>query len=220
MQIKYYNKFTSSISEINNSPTLLIHSVSGCNLKCYNCLNYDSLIKNKHDNFYTINDITNYLKLNSFIYDYIVLSGGEFLINDLDLIIKDVTQIKQSSHIPIIIYTNGTFPLKLRYLLEKEIIDGVHTDMKLPFQYIDYIKDQELLFLTLGSKASQQTISDIILSFEYTVQFDKGLNQIRSVKYPFLDPSVFNDNKQWIEKLNLKYHQHTPYIINEFIKKG
>ena len=60
----------------------------------------------------------------------------------------------------------------------------------------------------------------MLLSLQYTVKFDKGLNQIRSVKYPFLDNDVFEDNKKYIEELNIKYKKNVPYKINEYIEKG
>lgn len=218
--IKYYDKFITSIGEINNSPTLLIHSLCGCNLKCCDCFNYEELVIKKHDNFYNINDIIYHLKLNAYLYDYIILSGGEFLINDLNDIIKDIKQIKKITSSPIIIYTNGTFPLKIKKLLKSNIIDGIHTDMKLPFQYLQYNTDKEIILKTLGINISQKIINNILLSLEYTIQFDKGLNQVRSVKYPFLDKSVFEDNKLYIQELNLKYKKNVPYKVNEFIKKG
>ena len=218
--IKYYNKFTTSISEVNNSPTLLIHSLCGCNLKCCDCFNYEELIIKKHDNFYSINDIINHLKLNAYLYDYIVLSGGEFLINDLDDIIKNIKQIKKIISSPIIIYTNGTFPIKIKKLLNLNIVDGIHTDMKLPFQYLQHNIDKEIILKTLGINILQEMINKVLLSLNYTIQFDKGLNEIRSIKYPFLDKSVFEDNRQYIQELNLKYKKNVPYKVNEFIKKG
>ena len=214
--IKYYNKLTSSISEINNSPTLLIHSLCGCNLKCYNCFNYEELVNKKHEEYYTIDDIVHYIKLNGYIYDYIVLSGGEFLKNKLTDIIHDIAEIKNICASPIIIYTNGTFPHSLRYFLEQNIINGFHTDLKLPFQYIDKNIDKGIIIKTLGTNVD---IDDVLLSIEYTIQFDKGLNQIRSIKYPFLDDSVYNDNHQYINKLNKKYNKNVPYCINDFINE-
>jgi len=217
--IKYYNKFITSISEINNSPTLLIHSLCGCNLKCYNCINYDELIIKKHNKTYDINEIVKLLKLNYFLYDYIVISGGEYLINNIVDISHDMQQIKNTANLPIIIYTNGTFPFKIKKILQDNIVDGVHVDMKLPFQYIQHDIDKDIILKTIGVSISEKIIQNILLSLQYTIQFDKGLNQIRTVKYPFLDKSVFEDNKNYIDQLNIKYKKNTPYVINEFIMK-
>ena len=218
--IKYYNKFITSVSEINNSPTLLIHSLCGCNLKCYNCINYDELIIKKHKNYHNINQVIELLKLNAFLYEYIVISGGEYLINDVEEILSDIKQIKYIIKSPLIIYTNGTFPLKIQKILQWNIVDGIHTDMKLPYQYLKHEIDKDIIFKTLGVNISRKIIKNMLLSLQYTVKFDKGLNQIRSVKYPFLDNDVFEDNKKYIEELNIKYKKNVPYKINEYIEKG
>jgi len=218
--IKYYNKFITSVSEINNSPTLLIHSLCGCNLKCYNCINYDELIIKKHKNYHNINQVIELLKLNAFLYEYIVISGGEYLINDVEEILSDIKQIKNIINSPLIIYTNGTFPLKIQKILQWNIVDGIHTDMKLPYQYLKHEIDKDIIFKTLGVNISRKIIKNMLLSLQYTVKFDKGLNQIRSVKYPFLDNDVFEDNKKYIEELNIKYKKNVPYKINEYIEKG
>jgi len=218
--IKYYNKFITSVSEINNSPTLLIHSLCGCNLKCYNCINYDELIIKKHKNYHNINQVIELLKLNAFLYEYIVISGGEYLINDVEEILSDIKQIKNIIKSPLILYTNGTFPLKIQKILQWNIVDGIHTDMKLPYQYLKHEIDKDIIFKTLGVNISRKIIKNMLLSLQYTVKFDKGLNQIRSVKYPFLDNDVFEDNKKYIEELNIKYKKNVPYKINEYIEKG
>jgi len=218
--IKYYDKFTTSISEINNSPTLIIHSLCGCNLKCYNCINYEELIIKKHKNYYNINQVIELLKLNAYLYEYIVISGGEYLINDIEEILFDIKQIKNIINSPLIIYTNGTFPLKIQKILQCNIVDGIHTDMKLPYQYLKHDIDKDIIFKTLGVNISRKIIKNMLLSLQYTVQFDKGLNQIRSVKYPFLDNNVFEDNKKYIEELNVKYKKNVPYKINKYIGKG
>lgn len=215
--IKYYNKLITSLSEINESPTLLIHSLRGCNLKCYNCINYDELIVKKHEDYYDINYITKYLKLNSYLFEYIVLSGGEFLLNDIDDIIKDIKLIKGVTNTPIILYTNGTFPLKLKTLLEDKTIDGVHVDMKLPYHYLESNTDKDIIKEILGINATEKTLQDILLSIEYAVKFDKGLNQIRTIKYPQICETVLEDCKTHIDTLNSKYKKNTPYRINEFI---
>lgn len=215
--IKYYNKFTTSLIEINNSSTLIIHSLCGCNLNCYNCINKRELITKSHKYYYTIKDIINFLKLNSYLYDYIVLSGGEFLINDMKDIVHDIQLIKDVTSSAVIIYTNGTFPLKIKTLLENNIVDGIHIDMKLPYHYLNQNIDKNIIKEILGVNISQEMIENMALSIEYVIKYDKGLNQIRTIKYPQIDESVFEDNKKYIDELNCKYKKNTLYIINEFI---
>ena len=213
--IKYYDKLSISLSEINYEPTLLLFSLEGCNLKCYNCLNYDILVKFKQTKYKTIDEICYYIKRNDFLFESIVLSGGEYLISPLDTIINDIQKIKTITDKKIIIYTNGSFPEKMIALYD--LVDGFHTDMKLPYHLLDINEDKELIQLILGTNINQTTLNKLIQSIELTVKLDKGNNQIRSVEYPFLDISAFEANKEYINKLNKKHGKNVPYYINNFI---
>ena len=96
------------------------------------------------------------------------------------------------------------------------VVDGFHTDLKLPYYLLNIIDDISILNLTLGKVVNPEII---LAAIYYTVLTDKGYSQIRSVKYPFLDESVFIDNVKFINNLNKKYKKHTPYYINNFIGK-
>lgn len=157
--------------------------------------------------------------MNGYLSDAIIFSGGEFLKNPVDEIVLFLSDVKQIYKGLIIINTNGSYPSKMKVLNEKNLADGFHTDMKLPYYAID--KNSSLSTeLVLGIPSELVNINSFLQSLEYTVQFDKGYSQIRSVKYPFVDDDVFNQNKMYVQYLNSKYNQNTPYYINDFIKNG
>lgn len=215
--IKYYNKITWSISEINGSPTMLIHALSGCNLHCAGCFNYDLLVASKHSDFFTMKDVCRAVSSMEDLAEYVVISGGEYLLSPIEEIVSDLTTLRETTNLPIIIYTNGTNPEKLCYLFENNLISGAHTDLKLPFYELEQFTDADIIYDTVGKRLTSEEIDNIRTSIVSTVQYDMGLNQIRSVKYPWIDSSVFEENSQYISALNKRFNKNTPYVVNNFI---
>lgn len=214
--IKFSKNIIRSFIDLPNKSSMMIHSI-GCNLKCYQCFNYEALVHNPLD----ICDeeyILNQIELNGFLFDAIIISGGEFLMNDIDNIITFIKNVRKVFQKIIIINTNGTFPDKIKSLYKLDIIDGFHTDMKLPYHLLNTDEDDELIKEIIGKTLSITDIGNILLSIENTVKYDKGYSQIRSVKYPMLDDSAFKENKTLIKNLNIKYSKNVKYIVNEFVK--
>ena len=199
-----------------NKTSLIIHSL-GCNFKCYQCFNYETLVRNPLD-VCDEDYILDQIKLNGYLADAIILSGGEFLLNNIDEIILFLKKLKEIYNGLIIINTNGSSPNKMQKLINGNYVDGFHTDMKLPYYLLDIEKDSELIKAIVGKKLTANKIDRILQSLELTIQCDKGYSQIRSVKYPFLHPSAFKENQIYIDKLNKKYNKHTKYYVNIFIK--
>lgn len=97
----------------------------GCNLKCGYCFNY-SLIPLKYDGF-SVKYVLDSIKTNSLI-DSVSITGGEPLLHFdvLKIFLEEVKKIGLKTKLD----TNGTFPEKIKILLEKELIDAVAIDIK------------------------------------------------------------------------------------------
>jgi pyruvate-formate lyase-activating enzyme len=162
--------------------------------------------------------ILDQIELNGYLADAVIISGGEFLLNNVDKIYFFLRQLKEIFNGLVIINTNGTSPDKMQKLIDISRFDGFHTDMKLPYHLLDSNKDSELVKSIIGRVLSTNEIDNILQSLELTVQYDKGFNQIRSVKYPFLHQSAFKENQKYINGLNEKYNKCTQYYINEFME--
>ena len=215
--IKYYNKIILSLSEINQHPVLLIHGLTGCAFNCFHCFNQDELIKNIPSEHYQIDDVIKTIKQQANLYDYIVFSGGEFLRAPLASLRHDLTLVKQASIKPIIVYTTGVEFEKMRTLFFEGLIDGFHVDMKLPYHLLSE-DDFDLIELTMGIAITNFTLFDKLLeAIEFTVAYDKGYNRIRSVRYPFMSESAFEENYRYIYELNRRYGKSIPYDVNPFI---
>ncbi len=215
--IKYYDKLLLSLGEIDGRPILLVHALSGCQLRCFHCLNRAELLEKPHEKFYTIQEIIEFAQKQIRLFDHIVFSGGEYLVASLDDLIEDLTQVKQAISKPIIIYTNGIAYDKVVALHEHGLVDGFHVDMKLPFHLLT-VEDLDLAELTLGIPLRDMSLPQTILkTLEYVISTDRGYSRIRSVRYPFLGPEAFSENRLWVEKMNQKHNKRVPYDVNSFI---
>ncbi|MFA5421755.1 MAG: radical SAM protein [Bacilli bacterium] len=215
--IRYYNNLLLTLSEIPGHPALLVHALTGCSFHCFHCFNYEELIKKNHERAYDIRDVIKYIVRQSDLFEYIIFSGGEFLNAPLENLIADLSAVKEVADKPIIIYTNGTNCAKMKALNDINLVAGFHIDMKLPYHLLS-ADDFDLAELTLGIKVSDcKLFKNLIKALDYVVQSDHGYSKVRSVKYPFLSESAFEENRLFIASLNEKYQKAVPYEVNDFI---
>lgn len=215
--IKYYNKILLSLTEVKGHSILLIHALTGCAFHCFKCFNYNELIANTPKEYYTIDDVIETIIQQDKLYEYIIFSGGEFLLGILDDLRNDLKKVRDISKKPIIVYTTGFELTKMKKLFEEDLIDGFHMDMKLPYHLLN-MDDVDLIELTMGIKVSNLVLFEKLLkALEFVIATDKGYNRVRSVKYPFLNESAFEENKNYISELNIRYNKNVPYDVNDFI---
>lgn len=100
---------------------------AGCNLRCPFCHNSRLVINPEKQSEYTDEEIFSFLKKRSGILDGVAITGGEPLLqNDIEDFIRRVKDLGYAVKLD----TNGTFPEKLRDLVEKGLIDYVAMDVK------------------------------------------------------------------------------------------
>ena len=98
----------------------------GCNLRCPFC--HNALLVTQIDNVvYDEEEIIEYLKKRKGLLDGVCVSGGEPLLQiGLESFLKRVKELGYS----IKLDTNGTFPARLKGLVEKGLVDYVAMDIK------------------------------------------------------------------------------------------
>jgi hypothetical protein len=70
----------------------------------------------------------------------------------------------------------------------------------------------------MGITVTNLSLFDKLLdALEFTIAYDKGYNRIRSVRYPFISESAFEENFRYIYELNRRYGKNVPYDVNPFI---
>jgi len=99
----------------------------GCNFKCPFCYNKD-LVEGNVDLIHE-DEIFSFLEKRKAMLEALVISGGEPLSH------KDITsfceKVKKLGYL-IKIDTNGTFPEKLKELIDKKLVDYISMDVKAP----------------------------------------------------------------------------------------
>jgi hypothetical protein len=79
-------------------------------------------------------------------------------------------------------------------------------------------EDFDLVELTLGLRLKNLLLfKKLLKAIVYAVSNDCGYSKVRSVRYPFLSDSAFEENRSFIESLNNKYKKSVPYEVNDFI---
>ncbi len=214
--MKFYKNIIRTFNDLPNHSSLLIHSLIGCNLKCFGCHNYSEIVAKKHPNYYTEAEILKQIAQNGFMFDAVIFSGGEFLIEDLKSLERFLNNLRELFSGHIIINTNGTYPEKIEYLLNHKLVSGFHIDMKLPYHLLDPIKDQDIYQAILGVRLNKRLQEKILTSIEIVVKDNSPYSQIRTVKYPLLTNEFFRETQEYLYHLNLSYHSQVPYHLNDF----
>lgn len=100
---------------------------SGCNLRCPFCHNASLVTHIDEENFYDEEEILSFLKKRQGILEGVCITGGEPLLHEeTENFIKKVKALSYSVKLD----TNGSFPDKLIYLAENNLIDYVAMDIK------------------------------------------------------------------------------------------
>ncbi len=100
---------------------------AGCNLRCPFCHNSRLVINPEKQSEYSEEEIFKFLKKRAGILDGVAITGGEPLLQkDIEDFIRRVKDLGYSVKLD----TNGTFPEKLRDLVEKGLVDYVAMDVK------------------------------------------------------------------------------------------
>lgn len=215
--MKFYKKLIRVFNDLPDHTTLLIHSLAGCPMKCMGCHNYDEIIANTPKDYYTSKDIINHIEQNGFLFDAVMFSGGEFLLEGIDKISDLLLEIRSVFDGKIIVNTNGMFPDKVDFLLRNSLVDGIHVDMKLPYHVLDIKEDKEIYQTILGITPTKQLIDNLLNTIELVIKSDTILSQVRTVKYPLLSQEFFDETKRYVEELKQKYNSIVPYFQNEFM---
>lgn len=215
--MKLYNNFIRTFTDLPNHTTLLIHSLSGCPLQCYGCHNYDEIIANTPKEYKTPEDLYEYLQMSGFLFDAIMFSGGEFLINPLQQVRDLLHNVRSIFPGKIIVTTSGIYFNKLKALYEENLVDGIHIDMKLPYHVLDIQTDAQIYKDIMGITPSEKVVEQLIASVNAVIEHNAAVDQVRTVKYPLLDEDFFTAIRQFVDERKAYYNSNVPYFLNEFV---
>jgi pyruvate formate lyase activating enzyme len=121
----------------------------GCNFRCPFCYNTDIVLGNAKS--IPTKEVFSFLEKRKKLLDGLVITGGEPLLQED--IFKFCEKVKELSYL-IKIDTNGTFPKKLKELIDNNLIDYVAMDIKAPKK-----KYQNLTNVKVNIKKIEESIN-------------------------------------------------------------
>lgn len=106
---------------------------SGCNMRCPFCHNSD-LLNGEYENV-ELEEVLHFLTKRQGVLDGVCVSGGEPLLqSDIEDFLKSIKELGYLVKLD----TNGSFPSKLKSVVEKGLVDYVAMDIKnAPGKYLD-----------------------------------------------------------------------------------
>lgn len=215
--MKFYEKFIRTFHDVPDHTTLLVHSLSGCPLHCFGCHNYDDIVANTPKEYKTVEDLSNYIENSGFLFDAMMFSGGEFLIDDIHKICDILQQIRHEFHGKIIVTTSGMYPNKIQKLYENRLVDGIHIDMKLPYHALDVQTDRAIFQDIMGIKPSKRMVENLLTSIDTVIAHNAAVDQVRTVKYPILDEAFFTEIQAYIDARKAHFNSNVSYFLNDFL---
>ena len=195
---------------------MIIHSLAGCQLKCYGCHNYNELVVKEQTEYYDHIDILKQIEYNGYLFDAIIFSGGEFLLERITEIESLLLSVRKRFDGIVVINTNGLEYEKIKYILNNKLVDGIHIDFKLPYHLLNK-SDEDIYKIILGNKNVDHINSNCLASVKKVLKNNSMFSQIRTVKYPLLDESYFKEIEIYVKELKEKYNSNVEYKINKFM---
>ncbi|MCM8814480.1 MAG: anaerobic ribonucleoside-triphosphate reductase activating protein [Candidatus Omnitrophica bacterium] len=128
--------------------------LTGCNLRCPFCQNWQLIQEPQNFEDIDLGVIKEYLDENKDFIDGVVITGGEPFVSDFIFdIIREIKKINMAVKVD----TNGTFPDKLKFLIDSCLIDGVAMDIKNAFE-------PQLYSMTSGILVDDKMLGNILSS--------------------------------------------------------
>ena len=140
----------------------------GCNFRCPFCYN-KNIVLGKIGPI-PEEEILSYLKKRKGLLDGVVITGGEpFLQEDLTIFLQKVKKLNYL----IKIDTNGTYPEKLKEIIEKQLVDYIAMDIKAPKNKYAKLADVPVNLKDINQ--SIELIQNIAPDYEFRTTFVPGL---------------------------------------------
>lgn len=199
----------------------------GCNFRCPFCHNAMLVTELDKDNFYTEEEIFDFLKKRVGILDGVCITGGEPLMQSdiADFIIK----IREMGY-AVKLDTNGSYPEKLAELIENKLVDYVAMDIKnTPEKYaetigvknFDFTPIAKSIALIMNSGVQYEFRTTVVSEFHTIDDIEKIAEYIRDAQGFYLQNFVDSGNligkdlnpvlKADLEKMRQKA---TQYVVN------
>ena len=150
----------------------------GCNFYCPFCHNAFLVDVQGEEESILSTDVLSYLNKRQGILDGICITGGEPLLHDE---IKDFIKEVKNMGFFVKLDTNGSFPEKLKTLIEENLIDYVAMDIKNSFEKYPETADRKDLDLTPILK-SIDILKSGVVDYEFRTTVSSPLHSVSDIE--------------------------------------
>ena len=173
---------------------------AGCNFRCPFCHNASLVTKINNEEIYSQEEIFDYLNKRKGVLDGICITGGEPLLYD-----GIVEFIKKARELGLLVKldTNGSFPEKLKYLIDNGLVDYVAMDIKnskekyaetIGLKEYDLSNVEKSVAILLEGKVEYEFRTTIVAEYHTTQDIVAIGNWIQGAKRYFLQNFVDSGN--------------------------
>ena len=173
---------------------------AGCNFRCPFCHNASLVTKINNEEIYSQEEIFDYLNKRKGVLDGICITGGEPLLYD-----GIVEFIKKARELGLLVKldTNGSFPEKLKYLIDNCLVDYVAMDIKnskekyaetIGLKEYDLSNVEKSVAILLEGRVEYEFRTTIVAEYHTTQDIVAIGNWIKGAKRYFLQNFVDSGN--------------------------
>lgn len=200
----------------------------GCNFRCPFCHNSLLVTKVNENEMYSEDEIIGYLRKRKGVIDGICISGGEPLMHDD--IFDFVKKVKETGML-VKIDTNGSFPDKLKKLIDSGNIDYVAMDIKnCPDKYAETIGYSDFDFspvrksveLLLAGKVEYEFRTTVVKEFHTTQDMVKIGELINGADKYFIQHFIESDGniQQGLTPVDREEMEKLRISVSGFVKNA
>lgn len=169
---------------------------AGCNMRCPFCHNSRLVINPEKESELSVEEVLTFLKKRQGILDGVVITGGEPL---LQSDIKELIIRTRELGYPVKIDTNGTFPDRLKELVNEGLVDYVAMDIKnAPELYgetvgisgFDISKIKESIAFLLENKVEYEFRTTVVREFHSVFGMENLGKLIKGAKRHYIQSFV------------------------------
>ncbi len=196
--MKFYGFQKMTMLDFPNRVACIVFT-GGCNFRCPFC--HNALLVTQADNVvYDESEILDYLKKRKGLLDGICISGGEPL---LQIGLEDFLVKVREIGLQIKIDTNGSFPARLKSIVEKGLVDYVAMDIKnckekypqtAGTKSVDIQKIEDSVNFLLQGKVDYEFRTTVVSGLHEAKDFEKIGLWIKGAKKYFLQNFVDSGN--------------------------
>ncbi len=172
----------------------------GCNLRCPFCHNASLVTDIDGETEIKASYILDFLSKRHGLLDGVAITGGEPLLQpDIEDFIKSI----KGMGFAVKLDTNGTFPEKLKYLVNNKLVDYVAMDIKNSpekyamtsgLEYLDFSKIKESIDFLIEGNVDYEFRTTVVSEFHNVNDFSEIGNIIKGAKKYFLQNFVDSGN--------------------------